>query len=634
MCGIVGIVHQDPAQPVSPAVIRQMCNAIRHRGPDDEGVHVDGPVGVGMRRLSIIDLAGGHQPIFNEDRSAVIVFNGEIYNYAELRRGLVDRGHTFTTQGDTETILHLYEEEGPACVARLRGMFAFAIWDAKARALLLARDRFGIKPLYVAVAPWGIAFASELKALHAAGVADRTLDWDALDMYFQLGYIPAPATPFAGVTKLEPGHTAVWRPGRGLSTTQYWDLPRERAEAPRDADARVREWLDESVRAHLVSDVPVAAFLSGGLDSSAVVASWALASDAPHAFTARYLGSGAASADETGLARRLAAKYGVTLTEVDIHPDVRDLLEPITHALDEPHADQSAVPTWLLSQAVGASYKVALTGIGGDELFAGYRRHIGLLAGERYARLPHGVQWGLSGLANLMREPAGASLSVDRFKRFLRPGNGSTPDRFLGYVTRCADGDRRALYVAGLREGLAIGRASARFRDLHQRHGAPAGLSAGLYLDYKTFLADDVLALSDRMAMAHSLEIRVPFVDHVLVERVFPLPDRTKVGLWRNKRLLKRALRGRLPREHLRAPKRGFVGPTAEWLRHELRDVIEDELAPARLQRLGYFEPAVVRGLLDDHFARRHNREGILWALLCFSVWHRVYLESGVLASR
>ena len=453
-------------------------------------------------------------------------------------------------------------------------------------------------------------------------------------MYFQLGYIPAPATPFAGVTKLEPGHTAVWRPGRGLSTTQYWDLPRERAEAPRDADARVREWLDESVRAHLVSDVPVAAFLSGGLDSSAVVASWALASDAPHAFTARYLGSGAASADETGLARRLAAKYDVTLTEVDIHPDVRDLLEPITHALDEPHADQSAVPTWLLSQAVGASYKVALTGIGGDELFAGYRRHIGLLAGERYARLPHGVQWGLSGLANLMREPAGASLSVDRFKRFLRPGNGSTPDRFLGYVTRCADGDRRALYVAGLREGLATGRASARFRDLHQRHGAPAGLSAGLYLDYKTFLADDVLALSDRMAMAHSLEIRVPFVDHVLVERVFPLPDRTKIGLWRNKRLLKRALRGRLPREHLRAPKRGFVGPTAEWLRHELRDVLEDELAPARLQRLGYFEPAVVRGLLDDHFARRHNREGILWALLCFSVWHRVYLESGVLASR
>jgi len=635
MCGIVGIVHQDPAHPVSPALIRQMCDAIRHRGPDDEGVHVDGRVGLGMRRLSIIDLAGSHQPIFNEDRSAVIVFNGEIYNYAELRRGLVARGHTFATQGDTETILHLYEEEGPACVARLRGMFAFAIWDAKQGMLLLARDRFGIKPLYVATTPGGgIAFASELKALHAAGLTDRTLDWNALDMYFQLGYIPAPATPFAGITKLEPGHTAVWRAGRGVSTTQYWDLPRERVAAPRDADERVREWLDESVRAHLVSDVPVAAFLSGGLDSSAVVASWALASDAPHAFTARYLGSGAASADETDLARRLAAKYGVKLTEVDIHPDVRDLLEPITHALDEPHADQSAVPTWLLSQAVGASYKVALTGIGGDELFAGYRRHIGLLAGERYARLPHAMQWGLSGLANLLREPPGGSLSVDRFKRFLRPGNGSTPDRFLGYVTRCADGERRGLYVAELREGLRAGQAGARFRELYQRHGAPSGLAAGLYLDYKTFLADDVLALSDRMAMAHSLEIRVPFVDHLLVERVFPLPDRAKIGLWRNKRLLKRAVRGRLPPEHLRAPKKGFVGPTAEWLRNELRGVIEEELAPERLRRLGYFEPGVVRGLLDDHFARRHNREGILWALLCFSVWHRVYLESGVLAGR
>ena len=615
-------------------MIRQMCDAIRHRGPDDEGVHIDGPVGVGMRRLSIIDLAGGHQPIFNEDRSVLIVFNGEIYNYQELRRGLVARGHTFATQGDTETILHLYEEEGPACVERLRGMFAFAIWDAKARTLLLARDRFGIKPLYVAAAPWGIAFASELKALHAAGLADRELDWDALDMYFQLGYIPAPATPFAGVTKLEPGHTALWHAERGISTAQYWDLPRERVAAPRDADERVKEWLDESVRAHLVSDVPVAAFLSGGLDSSAVVASWALASDAPHAFTARYFGSGAASANETDLARRLAAKYGVKLTEVDIHPDVRDLLEPITHALDEPHADQSAVPTWLLSQAVGASYKVALTGIGGDELFAGYRRHIGLLAGEQYARLPHAVQHGLSALGNLMREPKGASLSVDRFKRFLRPGNGSTPDRFLGYVTRCADGDRRALYVAGLHERLCGGAASARFRELHQRHGAPAGLSAGLYLDYKTFLADDVLALSDRLAMAHSLEIRVPFVDHELVERVFPLPDRAKIGLWRSKRLLRQALHSRLPVEHLRAPKRGFVGPTAEWLRHELREVIEDELAAERLRRLGYFDPAVVRGMLDDHFARRHNREGILWALLCFSIWHRVYLESNAVTCR
>ena len=614
-------------------MIRRMCEAIRHRGPDDEGVYVDRAVGLGMRRLSIIDLAGGRQPIFNEDRSKVIVFNGEIYNYRELRRGLIAGGHVFATQGDTEVILHLYEQYGPECVQRLRGMFAFAIWDSAEQTLFLARDRFGIKPLYVTSGPWGIGFASELKALHAVGLSSRELDWDALDTYFQLGYIPAPATPFREIRKLEPGHTARWNRTRGLSTRQYWDLPRARTRAPRDVEAQVADWLDESVEAHLVSDVPVAAFLSGGLDSSAVVASWALASDAPpHAFTAKYFGSGAASADETDLARRLAAAYGVTLTEVDIHPDVRDLLEPITYALDEPHADESAVPTWLLSQAVGASYKVALTGIGGDELFAGYRRHIGFLMGEHYARLPRTVQRGVSALANLLREPRGASLSVDRLKRFLRPGNGSAPDRFLGYLTRFPNPGRHGLYAPALRHHVSGAAASGWFGDLYQRHGAPTGLSTALYLDYKTFLADDVLALSDRMAMAHSLEIRVPLVDHELVERVFPLPDRVKVGLWQNKRLLKRALKRRLPEQHLRAPKRGFVGPTAAWLRHELRGMIEDELAPARLQRLGYFDSTVVRGLLDDHFSRRHNRTGILWALLCFSVWHRGYVEAGPVA--
>jgi asparagine synthase (glutamine-hydrolysing) len=238
------------------------------------------------------------------------------------------------------------------------------------------------------------------------------------------------------------------------------------------------------------------------------------------------------------------------------------------------------------------------------------------------------VQRGVSALAHLLREPQGASLSVDRLKRFLRPGNGSAPDRFLGYLTRFPNPGRHGLYAPALRDHVSGAAASGWFRDLYQRHGAPAGLSAALYLDYKTFLADDVLALSDRIAMAHALEIRVPLVDHELVERVFPLSDRVKIGLWRSKRLLKRALKGRLPEEHLRAPKRGFVGPTAAWLRHELRGMIEDELAPARLQRLGYFDPTMVRGLLDDHFSRRHNRAGILWALLCFSIWHRRYVEA------
>ncbi|HXF95789.1 MAG TPA: asparagine synthase (glutamine-hydrolyzing), partial [Gemmatimonadales bacterium] len=393
MCGIVGLAYRDPERGVARALLRGMCAAIRHRGPDDEGQFVAGPVGLAMRRLSIIDLSGGRQPALNEDRSCAVVFNGEIYNYRELRRELEARGHRFRSSGDTETIVHLYEERGPACLDRLRGMFAFALWDARAPALFLARDRFGIKPLYYVLAPWGIAFASELKALVAAGLTQRRLDWAALDLYFQLGYIPAPRSPFTDVRKLEPGHALLWRPWGSTVVWRYWDLPRKDGPVPPDVRHQVLEWLDESVAAHLVSDVPVAALLSGGLDSSAVVASAALAGGGPppHAFTARYHGSGAALADETSLARRLANRYGVQLTQIDIRPDLRDTFEPMVRALDEPHADASAVPTWALSRAVGSRYKVALTGIGGDELFAGYRRHLGLPHAEWYGRLPAGL---------------------------------------------------------------------------------------------------------------------------------------------------------------------------------------------------------------------------------------------------
>jgi len=629
MCGIAGIVHRERDRPVPEALVRRMCTALRHRGPDDEGLHVQGAVGLGMRRLSIIDLSGGRQPIFNEDDSKVIVFNGEIYNYQDLRHGLVARGHTIRSAGDTETVLHLYEELGAGCVTPLRGMFAFAIWDASAETLLLARDRFGIKPLYVVTAPWGIAFASELKALHAAGLTSRELDWEALDSYFQLGYIPAPASPFVDVRKLEPGHTLVWRRQGDATTRRYWQFPSADRPAPPDPEARVREWLDGSVAAHLVSDVPVAAFLSGGLDSSAVVASMAQGGNGPpHAFTARYSGSGAAAADETELARALAARHGAELTVIDIRPEIQDTFEPIIRALDEPHADDSAIPTWLLSQAVGARYKVALTGAGGDELFAGYRRHIGLLATEQYAKLPAAVRR-IAGVASgLLPEPSDGTLGVDRLKRFLRSGNGAVPNRFLGLMSRLSNGERLALYAPSLRARITGGAASARFRDVFNAQGRRAGLGAALYLDYMTFLPDDILALSDRLAMAHSLEVRVPFVDHILVEAVFPIPQRVKIGTWwRNKRLLRRALRPRLPAAHLRAPKRGFVGPTSAWLRHELREMLTDELSPGRQHRLGYFDPAAVATLLHEHVTGRQNQERTLWALLCFSTWHRLYVE-------
>lgn len=634
MCGIAGIVYQDRERPVPADLVRRMCTALRHRGPDDEGLYVHGAAGLGMRRLSIIDLTAGQQPILNEDGSKVIVFNGEIYNYGDLRRGLVSRGHVFRSSGDTETILHLYEERGGECVASLRGMFACAIWDETAQTLFLARDRFGIKPLYVVSGPWGIAFASELKALLAADLTSRQLDWEALDSYFQLGYVPAPRTPFLDVRKLEPGHTLLWRRDASASPTprRYWQFPAadSNGATPSQPGARVRDWLDESVSAHLVSDVPVAAFLSGGLDSSGVVASMAFAGDVPHAFTARYLGSGAAAADETVLARALAARHGAELTVVDIGPDVQDIFEPIVRALDEPHADDSAIPTWLLSQAVGSQYKVALTGIGGDELFAGYRRHLGLLATEYYAKLPARLRHFVGSLSRWLPEPRDGALGVDRLKRFLATGNGAIPDRFLGLMSRLSNAERLELYAPNLRSSISGRAALGRFRDVFAAQGQVSGLAAGLYLDYTTFLPDDILALSDRLSMAHSLEIRVPFVDHVLVEAAFPMPQHVKIGpapLWQNKRLLREALRPRLPAAHFRAPKRGFVGPTAAWLRHELRGLLTDELSPERQRRLGYFEPSAVDTLLHDHFTGRQNQERILLALLCFSTWHRLYVE-------
>jgi asparagine synthase (glutamine-hydrolysing) len=633
MCGIVGIVHRDPSRPVSLGAIRTMCDLIRHRGPDDEGTYVGENAGLGMRRLSIIDLAGGHQPIFNEDESKVIVFNGEIYNYRELREQLLARGHVLRTRSDTESILHLFEDHGDRCVESLRGMFAFAIWDRHRRRLLLARDRFGIKPLYYVEGPWGLAFASELKALVGLGLTGRDLDWNALDVYFQLGYIPAPWTPFRDVRKLEPGHTLGWEAGRDIEIRRYWDLPQDIGTPPAQLAERVLEALDSSVRAHLISDVPVAAFLSGGLDSSAVVASMALSGETPHAFTARYHGSGAEAADESVLAGALATRYGAKLTVIDVEPDVREIFEPIVRALDEPHADESAIPSWLISQAVAREYKVALSGTGGDELFAGYRRHIGLLMGEWYHRVPPSLRRALSRLASALPEPRDASLGRDRIKRFLRTAEGMVSDRYLGYLTRLPDAARAALFTSRVRREMTGRAAREWFRVLYRRGGEPSGVRGGLYLDYKTYLPDDLLALSDRLSMAHSLEVRVPFVDHELVRTVFPLPDRLKVGLRRGKPLLRRALRTRLPSAHFRAPKRGFVGPTASWLRNELRGLLCDELSATRMSRLGYFDTAAVEGLLGDHFAGRQNREGILWALLCFSTWHRLYLEAGAPAA-
>ena len=331
-------------------------------------------------------------------------------------------------------------------------------------------------------------------------------------------------------------------------------------------------------------------------------------------------------ADETGLAAELVERYGARLTVVDVEPNVVDLLEPIVRALDEPHADESAIPSWLLSERVAEDYKVVLAGTGGDELFAGYRRHLGLLVSERYTRLPGPVRSALSGVAGLVPEPAGGGLGVHRLKRFLSTEPGDVPTRYCALLNKLPAGGP-SLLAPDIAEAVEGSPTVDHFTALYRDGGEPRGLKAPLYLDYKTYLPDDILHVSDRISMAHSLEVRVPFVDHELVERAFPLPDRVKIGRGRAKHLLRRALASRLPEAHFKAPKRGFVGPTAVWLRNELREMVLDELSADRLGRLGYFAPKAVSDLLDDHMSRRHNRESALWALLTFSIWHRVYCE-------
>lgn len=630
MCGIAGIVCRDMQRPVDRPRLRRMLSAIQHRGPDDEGIHVDGNVGLGMRRLSIIDLDGGQQPIFDESRKRVIVFNGEIYNYRELRRSLESRGHRFRTDSDTETVVHLYEDFGPGCVDHLRGMFAFALWDAEKNELLLARDRFGIKPLYISVTEDQIAFSSELKALHAADLVERELDWKGLEGLFRVGYIAAPRTPFKGVQKLEPGHVFTWKPGRAPEIRQYWDVPTEAGPVPSDVEGTVLGSLDNSVRAHLVADVPVAAFLSGGLDSSAVVSSMARTEETVHAFTVRYRGSGASGSDETDLAQALCDRYGIRLSVVDVEPRIDQIFESIVWALDEPHGDESAVPTWLLSERVASEYKVALVGTGGDELFAGYRRHFALGAAGAWQRMPAGVRGLTSNLIDRLPDSRGSGLGMTRIKRFLRTSGGSTAALYLSLQDRLRS---TALFVPEIRSEVL----AEHTRHTFERHGsgAPADgfVRPALYLDYKTYLPEDLLHLADRISMAHSLELRVPLVDHELVEDLFPLPDRIRVGLGRRpKRILRRSLRDRLPPQHFNAPKRGFVGPTASWLRNELSEMLGDELSPSRVRALGFFDVDEVQRLRLEHAEGRQNHEGVLWALLSFMTWHRTFVESGVQA--
>ncbi|MBI5104617.1 MAG: asparagine synthase (glutamine-hydrolyzing) [Solirubrobacterales bacterium] len=614
MCGICGLVALDGGA-VDAAPLRAMAGALEHRGPDGHGELVDGPVALANRRLAIIDLEHGEQPMGSEDGRVQVVQNGEVYDHAALREELRRRGHRFATRCDTEVLVHGFEEWDVGVLERLRGMFAIAFWDARERRLVLARDRFWIKPLYWGVHDGRLAFASGLKALRRVPGLCGELDHDALEAYLAFNSIPAPLSIFRGVRKLPPGHLLEWRPGREPEVRR-WCRPgpvpagEVRRERGGDLAAELRDRMRDSVRAHLVADVPVGVFLSGGVDSCTLAALAAEVSAEPvRTFS---IGFEERSFDELDRARLVARRYGTDHHEVVLRPDAAQLLPEIVDAFDEPFADSSALPTYAVSRLAAEHVKVALSGEGGDELFGGYFTYVA----DRLA------PW-LARPASLARPlverlpSTSGRVSLDyKAKRFVRAAALPALERHHGWKEINAP-EVRAAMLDGRRGADPVDLLRARYAETE---GAQA-LARLQDVDVGIYLPDDLLVKTDRASMAHSLEVRVPFLDPEVSDLAFALPTRHKVRGTAKKVLLRRAAAPLLPREVVVGRKKGFSIPAAAWLRGDLLPMARDLLSPEALRRGGVLDPAPVQRLLDEHVARTEDHSRPLWGLLCLALW-------------
>ncbi len=626
MCGIVGNVLARGDRTPDPGVLKRMNDRIVHRGPDDEGFFLEGPAGLAMRRLKIIDLATGHQPMSDEYRRVWAVFNGEIYNYRELTAQLTARGHTFVTRSDTEAIVHGYEERGLASLGDLEGMFAIALWDASARTLVLARDRLGIKPLYYAVLPEQIVFASELKALVEHPAIDRTLDLTALSRYLAHEYVPAPSSIFRSIRKLPAGHWLTYTDGR-LKVEPYWSVQfrPDRTIDAAEAVERLRGALDVSVRQHLVSDVPLGVFLSGGIDSSTVAA-----------FAVRHFGGRLktfsigfedSSFDESAHARRVARALATDHHEEVLDPrGALDLVARLPDLLDEPLGDASLIPTFLLSRFTRRSVTVALSGDGGDELFAGYPTY----QAHRLARAVELVpQWVRRRLVRpaVERLPVSLSnLSLDfKLKRFFEGMDYADVERHAVWLGSFTPAEQQELFTPDALGRMEAPPSYAAFHEILAHAPSAQGLDRMLYLDLKGYLGEGVLTKTDRASMACSLEVRVPLLDRRVVELAASLPIGLKLHGLTTKYVLKRALAGVLPREILARPKKGFGIPLGHWFRGALRPLVREACGADAIRRGGLFRPETVERLLSEHESRRRDHRKKLYTLLAFQLWASRY---------
>ena len=626
MCGICGVYAYETANWTERDVLAQMMSAIHHRGPDDSGIYLDGPLMMGMRRLSIIDLSGGAQPVFNEDRSIVVIFNGEIYNYRDLRERLRSRGHIFATASDTEVIVHLYEDAGEECVHELRGMFAFAVWDSRRRRLFLARDRLGIKPLYYVEHSGQLIFGSEIKAILQHPIVDARLDHQALGDFLSLKYVPSPATMFSGIRALPPGHTLTCDP-HSVRTGPYWKLSfavNQNSQLSEEAAAEQLEWmLRESVKLHLMSDVPFGAFLSGGVDSSTIVALMSqLLSRPVKTFSVGFEGNGAIFS-ELPYARLVSQRYKTDHHEILLKPgDIADLAEKIIWHLDQPIADNACVANYMVAELASRDVKMVLTGEGGDELFAGYARYAGERLSSWFKPLPQSAKW-------MARRVAISLPGLQRPKLALFAlCQSSEVTRFTNWFPLFNREMKMALLTADYGRRLSDFFSENAFARCLAETDAADGLSRMLYVDTKLWLPDDLLARGDKTSMAVSLEARVPLLDHKLVEFAASLRPGLKLKGLARKYLLKKVASRWLPHEVIHRKKEGFPIPFSVWFRSDLRPFVRDLLAPAALRRRGLFDPAYVQKLLEEHDSGRADHGHLLWGLLSVELWHRAFLDS------
>jgi asparagine synthase (glutamine-hydrolysing) len=625
VCGIYGALNLD-GNPAAAEALLPMDRITVHRGPDDRGAYADGPLSFGMRRLSIIDVAGGHQPLSNEDRTLWLVANGEIYNYRTLRGELQARGHRFSTGSDCETILHLYEEHGDDFVRHLNGMFAFALWDARRRRLLVARDRLGIKPVYVRQDAKRLIFASEAKAILALPGLEPELDPAALSSYLALGYVPAPQSIFRGIRKLPPATLLIAEEGRVVEQ-RYWRVPADVDHAPREDEwvGRVRARLEESVHMQMVSDVPIGAFLSGGVDSSAVVAFMAAHSDRPVKTYAIGFEGGDAEAyyNELPFARQVAELFQTDHHEILVRPDTVSLLPRLLWHMDEPIADTAFVTTYLVSEFARRDVTVILSGVGGDELFGGYRRYLGTHYQARFARLPAPVRRAAVALGEQLPSDRHSRLldAMRLAKGFLSTAGLPFEEQYRSYVQVFPPDDAADLLCE---------RAPAARDPLVDAFLAASGtdeVNRMLGVDAETQLPDDLLLLTDKMSMAVSLECRVPLLDHELVELAARIPAGVKVRGGRLKHVMKAALADVLPRPLIARKKRGFGTPMGAWLKGDLAPVLRSLLSEHSVKARGLFRHSAVAGLIAAHEANRVDGTDRLLALLNLEIWARIYLD-------